>query len=72
MTGKTHLRDLVHRWYVCSDLAFKLMNNQEVIEGGITRQFFHPYMQVFVMFVGESVWLLVYLLSKKDHQVPLE
>lgn len=48
------------------------MNNQEVIEGGITRQFFHPYMQVFVMFVGESVWLLVYLLSKKDHQVPLE
>jgi drug/metabolite transporter (DMT)-like permease len=48
------------------------MNNQRVTAGGIETSFFHPYMQVFIMFLAESVWMGVFLLNPKKYAHPLE
>lgn len=48
------------------------MNVQYVDEGGIHRKFFHPYMQSFTMFVGESLCLILYFMNIKKNKLPLE
>lgn len=50
-------------WYA----AYKLMGSQYVDEGGIHRKFFHPYMQSFTMFVGESFCLILYLTNRQKN-----
>lgn len=41
------------------------MGSQWVDEGTIRRKFFHPYMQSFTMFLGESFCLLLFLANRK-------
>ena len=51
--------------------AFKLQNSQYVEEGGKERKFFHPYMQAWLMFLGESLCIWIYLFNRKKKPLPL-
>lgn len=44
-----------------------MQNIQVVDEGGIVKNFFHPYMQSFMMFVGEALCLPIYYVMRKKN-----
>lgn len=45
-----------------------MQNLQWVEEGGIHKHFFHPFMQTFVMFVGETACLFIYWIMKSRNR----
>lgn len=46
-------------------IAFKMQNSQIVYEGSYVKYFFHPYIQVCSMFIGEALMLPIFLLMRK-------
>jgi hypothetical protein len=47
------------------------MGSQYVDEGGVHRKFYHPYMQSFTMFVGESFCLVLYFMNRTKNTLAL-
>jgi drug/metabolite transporter (DMT)-like permease len=48
------------------------MGIQKVEEGGISRNFYHPYMQAFTMVLGELFCLAIYYSDLQKYKKPLE
>lgn len=46
-----------------------MQNIQYVDEGGVHKKFFHPYMQSFMMFVGEALCLPIFYVMRKKNAV---
>ena len=45
--------------------AFSVQNKQLVMEGGISKKFYHPYMQLAMRYVSNFLILIVYLVQIK-------
>ena len=57
-------RHLQHHQYTSPHPAFKLQNKQIIEEGGHTKYFFHSFMQVNTLFLGEVLSLPLYWFFK--------
>ncbi len=51
---------------------FKFQSSQTVVEGSIQKKFFHPYMQSLTVFLGESLYIFLYLKQRKQWNKSLD
>lgn len=63
-SGDDHRWRLRHPRFPSIYLVYKTQNKQIVDEGGVQKYFFHPFMQVAAMFLGEILALVFYFLHK--------